>query len=882
MSTFRFFLFTVCLVVSVPMLGQTEKAISGKVLANNDNEPLIGAQVLTNENTGTITDEEGNFSLKIPRSVEQITITYLGYTPKTIQLQANETDLGTIVLELNPTSLSEIIVTASSQNFRDDFVGSNFRLNPKLIQRSNPLNTEELLRIVPGVNIVGDMGLSNRPNISIRGSWGRRSKKILLMEDGTPAAPAPYIAPGAYYNPVSDRVQAIEVYKGADMLRYGPNNMYGGINYITALPPQKPELRFKLIGGQRNYTTGLFSYGGTWNNLGALVEGVYKKFDGFTDNSSVKVLNLNAKIFSQLSEDQSLYFKVSGQFEDNQASLSSITPFTFKADPTQNPFDADKFTMRRYGLDIIHKWLPNPNISLTSKIYASDFERDWWRQVTTMVKAAEVKNYLGEGIYQNRYSYLDNHTFTEDDYVRVGRVVNSRESTTDSRWIFTVSGFRELFALDWNAGEKKHQLEASFKLHQETYKNRFLVADSSRWARSGKPTTDQQFDMWSASGFIRNRFNLNTWAFTPIIRVEHVNMNQQNLLALSSDPNVQNPDEYTLNNSYTIVLPGLTAGYKNVEHELFASIYRGFIAPSKVFGFFVERNGVLTAPTINDELNIRPELSVNVELGWRGSLFSENLLGQVTYFNNSVKNFVAAGENELFRKPGKVNIQGVESSLATSLTPNSSLHQVTLNLNATLMQTKVLEGAVEDRDLFGSIVHSQATKNEFIAKVNNNRNAFELYTINGQGNEVAITDAILVGTQFDNISRAVIHYGNGLITDAKVPYTPELNLSGNINYQYQNLSIGFTGSYVGGQYTEFANFESESADGGIGKLKSYFNMDAQVGYDFSVKGINRLNVFMNAKNITNNVYRASRLNRAASGVFPGGFRQIIAGINITI
>src|SRR5690606_6995545 len=225
------------------------------------------------------------------------------------------------------TTLNEILVSASSINYKSDFKGSNFRLNPARMEKINPMGTEEVLRMVPGVNIVGDMGLSNRPNISIRGSWGRRSQKILLLEDGSPIAPAPYIAPGTYYNPVSDRLTAIEVLKGADILKYGPNNMYGAINYITALPPQKPELRLKLAGGGHGYQSGLVSYGGTWKNLGALIEGVYKKFDGFTDNTSVDVLNLNAKIYAKLSGNQSLYFKVSGQYENNQATLSGLTPF---------------------------------------------------------------------------------------------------------------------------------------------------------------------------------------------------------------------------------------------------------------------------------------------------------------------------------------------------------------------------------------------------------------------------------------------------------------------------------------------------------------------------------------------------------------------------
>src|SRR5690606_23674399 len=157
-------------------------------------------------------------------------------------------------------------------------------------------------------------------------------------------------------------------------------------------------------------------------NTAALVEGVYKKFGGHTDNSSVEVLNLNAKVYAQLSGTQSLYFKVSGQFEDNQATLSSQTPFTFEADPFQNPLDADAFTMRRYGVDIIHKWLPKEKLALTTKVYASDFERDWWRQITTKVLASGVRAYVGEEIFADRYGYLEDRTFGPEDYViEIGR-----------------------------------------------------------------------------------------------------------------------------------------------------------------------------------------------------------------------------------------------------------------------------------------------------------------------------------------------------------------------------------------------------------------------------------------------------------------------------
>ncbi|MCB0570858.1 MAG: TonB-dependent receptor [Phaeodactylibacter sp.] len=871
------FLFSV--LSGLGLMAQEGAKITGTVLGEGG-EPLVGAVVLSEDSAGTVTDGRGQFGLMLPAGEHRLIISYLGYDNKTVVADSRQPSLGSIELPLSSTSLEEIIVSASAQNYKQGFKGANYRISPIAIQNINPLSTEEALRAVPGVNIVGDMGLSNRPNISIRGSWGRRSKKVLLMEDGTPSAPAPYVAPGAYYNPVSDRLTAIEVYKGADMLRFGPNNMYGAVNYITALPPQKPELRLKLVGGQRNYATGLLSYGGTWNNLGALVEGVYKKFDGFTDNSSVEVLNLNAKIFAKLADNQSLYFKVSGQFEDNQASLSSITPFTFEHSPTANPFDADQFTMRRYGVDIIHKWLPKANISLTSKIYASDFERDWWRQVTAKVKASDVRSYVGESIFKERYGYMEGLSFGEDDYVRVGRIANGRESTTDSRWIFTVSGLQETFKLDWNAWGETHELEAGLKLHQETYKDRLLVADSSRWARSGAPSTDLRYYLWSVSGYVRQAFHVGKMGITPIVRIEHIDMYRQNLLALSKDPNLDGVAYGREPNRYNVLLPGLTLDYRIPHGEVFGSIYEGFIAPSKVFGFLVERDGVVTNPLAGESINIKPELSINTEIGWRGSFLDGRVDGQAACFSNTVRNFYAGGENEVFQELGKINIQGVEAAIMVEIFTNKDV-SLRAFANASLLRSKVLSGSVLDRDLFGQTVHSTASRQEFINRVNANRGAYQLYVTDAAGAETLLTAETLTEADFARLSKSIVRLGEGGIADAEAPYSPGANWAAGLDVDYRNVSLGVSGHYVGQQYTEFNNFRSESADGSIGELDAFFTVDAYANYEFSIGGKGQMRIFVNGKNLGNDIFRASRLNRATSGIFPGGFRQLIAGLNLS-
>ncbi|MBO0342329.1 MAG: carboxypeptidase-like regulatory domain-containing protein [Bacteroidota bacterium] len=874
---FSFLVFT----LTMGHLANAQQTINGQVVDQVDKQPLMGALVILKySGKSTLTDNQGYFQMVHRAKADTLLIQYLGYDESRIQVSANTSDLGTIGMQRSNTTLDEVVVSASPKNFKSEFKGSNFRVNPVLMKHINPLSTEEVLRTVPGVNIVGDMGLSNRPNISIRGSWGRRSKKVLLMEDGTPAAPAPYIAPGAYYNPVSDRITSIEVYKGADLLRYGPNNMYGAVNYITALPPQKPTLRLKLTGGQRNYTSGLFSYGGTWNDIGGLVEGVYKKFDGFTDNSSVEILNLNAKIFAKLSDDQSLYFKVSGQFEDNQASLSSQTPFTFETDPTQNPLDADQFTMRRYGVDIIHKWLPEDGLSFTTKVYASDFERDWWRQVTAKVLASEVQDYVGDEIFNDRYRYLAGSTFDDEDYVIVGRVENGLESTTDSRWIYRVSGIKETVNADWEAFGARSAFEGSINLHRETFKDVFLEADNSRWARYGTATKDLWYRLWSANGYVRNEFLFGKLGVTPILRFEHVDMFRQDLLALSQNPDLESTTEGREPNVYNQFLPGTTINYEYGDGEFYGSVYQGMIAPSKVFGFLVEQDGVVTNPLAGQSINIDPELSWNKEIGWRGGILDNHIQGQLTYFHNASRNFYAGGRNEVFTELGAINVQGIELAINAELLDTSG-HQLHFLGNVTYMDSKVKAGKLEDRDLFSQVVHGNATSNEYIAKVNGNRAAYEVYVDNGNG-EALLTDETLDASQFDNITRSVITFGNEGISDAEAPYTPHINMSLGLNYDWDRLSSGFNVHHVGEQYTEFHNFKNESADGAIGQLPAYTTIDAFVNYDFSIGEKMDASIFVNGKNITDKLYRASRLNRATSGVFGGGFRQIIFGVHLKI
>lgn len=142
------FLFYVLIFIQIPVVAQI--SVTGKVVDEANNEPLMGAQIVLDNGSGAITDRNGLFSIDLKSGTYSGTVNFLGYEKKEITINTQNPDLGTITLQLSSTTLDEVIVSASPKSFKDEFKGSNFRITPITLKNSNPLSTEEMLRNVPG------------------------------------------------------------------------------------------------------------------------------------------------------------------------------------------------------------------------------------------------------------------------------------------------------------------------------------------------------------------------------------------------------------------------------------------------------------------------------------------------------------------------------------------------------------------------------------------------------------------------------------------------------------------------------------------------------------------------------------------------------------
>ena len=220
---------------------EIETSIKGSVVRQGNNAPLSGANVILTDKDdfeiGTATDEDGMFYFEnIPAGKYTITISFIGFQNYESDLTIEENRFYTInaVLEIQAIVMAKLEIISDANAPYQSFPGAATVLDVKSLNLIDPIGTQEVLELVPGVNGYADDGIGNsRLSIGIRGLNPRRSSRILILEDGIPIQPALYVYPNMYYNPPSDRIDRLEVIKGSAAIKYGPQTMGGVINYFT-------------------------------------------------------------------------------------------------------------------------------------------------------------------------------------------------------------------------------------------------------------------------------------------------------------------------------------------------------------------------------------------------------------------------------------------------------------------------------------------------------------------------------------------------------------------------------------------------------------------------------------------------------------------------
>jgi Fe(3+) dicitrate transport protein len=116
-----------------------------------------------------------------------------------------------------------------------NFTSAGTRVTAEGLAEQRPANNHEVLARIPGVVTVADDGAARHSGIGIRGSPVRRSRKVLVMEDGLSINFSTYLDPSTHYTPPVERLESVEVLRGP-VVNYGPLTNHGVINFRNLSP----------------------------------------------------------------------------------------------------------------------------------------------------------------------------------------------------------------------------------------------------------------------------------------------------------------------------------------------------------------------------------------------------------------------------------------------------------------------------------------------------------------------------------------------------------------------------------------------------------------------------------------------------------------------
>lgn len=96
----------------LPIIAFSQNQIQGLVTDSSTKKPLPFASIITNTNTGTLTDVDGKFQIKTTTPFNSLTISYVGYEKIVVPVKISDKYLK-VQLQPSTENLNEIIITAT-------------------------------------------------------------------------------------------------------------------------------------------------------------------------------------------------------------------------------------------------------------------------------------------------------------------------------------------------------------------------------------------------------------------------------------------------------------------------------------------------------------------------------------------------------------------------------------------------------------------------------------------------------------------------------------------------------------------------------------------------------------------------------------------------
>ena len=239
--------------------------ISGAVTDADLGGPLSGANVIEDGTTnGAISDFDGNFSLNVSSNSGTVTISYLGYTSKSVSftLSNGSANIGSITLMVDADSLEEVVIIGTgvidmAADRKTPVAVSTITATEIQSKVVGNVEISEAVKSTPSAFISGDTGFGDS-QLFLRG-FDQTNIGVLLngqpvngMEDGR-----------VYWSNwagIADIANAVQVQRGLGSSKLAISSVGGTMNIVMKTTEKERGGFVRFLGANDSYFKGTASY----------------------------------------------------------------------------------------------------------------------------------------------------------------------------------------------------------------------------------------------------------------------------------------------------------------------------------------------------------------------------------------------------------------------------------------------------------------------------------------------------------------------------------------------------------------------------------------------------------------------------------------------
>lgn len=285
-------LFSLFFLVGIPLANAQQNTLSGTI-TDPTGAAISGASVSaidtrTVKKSQTASDTQGRFSFEgLPGGNYRIVVSARGFNETSKEIRVRR-DAQTINFQLTVSSVAAT-VTVESETARIELErvpGGTALLPRKEIQQTLATNLKDVLNFTPGVLAQPRYG-SDETQFSVRGSGLRNnyhSRGINILINGLPYGDADGFSDFESLEFLT--ASRVEVWKGANALRYGGNSAGGALNLVTETGETAFPLEVRVQGGSYGSFKAYVSTGGKRGRFGYFLAASDTEFEGYRQHSN--------------------------------------------------------------------------------------------------------------------------------------------------------------------------------------------------------------------------------------------------------------------------------------------------------------------------------------------------------------------------------------------------------------------------------------------------------------------------------------------------------------------------------------------------------------------------------------------------------------------